>query len=760
MRGRHKNWGYMVIPLILCLCFITSSVIFLLHMIKKNEKENLEYLYNAAGQNRTTIWKQIQGDYETLAALAVSLGDSGVTDAERILHILKKINKDNSFIQMGFADTEGNLTLVDMEGEVFHADLRGKEFFENALNGAPSISEAIDGQVGSDNYVNYYGIQMRNLEEEIIGVLIAVHDSSIYRRIIDAPLLNNQGYSCILNEEGDIVLCPEFLISGVGEGENLKDILRQISEEFSESVASIILSGGTGEFFFNDRAGKKQAVLTPLIDGQWYLLSAVPVNALRARYVETAVGMIVIISAACCLFVLFGLQQRYMMVKNQKVLLNLAYDDQLTGLRNFDGFKLDAAAVLKKYDVSDLLIWYADLKRFKFINDMLGYEEGDRILKRIAHYFSSVQSECFITGRISADNFVGICRDKGDHYIERGMGLILEYLKQGGDEGQPFIEASVGIYRLKAGDEKVSIDVLTNYANMAKKEAKKLAGSNCFYYNEEVRKRALEDSALEAEGKNALQTGEFKVYMQPKINIQNGNRLAGAEALVRWQNARRGMIPPDRFISLFEKSEMIIHLDRYMFEQTCKWLKRYLDQGGSRINIAVNVSKVGLLQADFIEYYSNIKNKYGIPDGCMELEFTESVLSTDTDVFENVVLNLQKNGFICSLDDFGSGYSSLNLLKNLPINVLKLDIMFFRQTKDIHRERVVISNFIHMARELGIKTIAEGVEQTDSVEFLREAGCDIIQGYVFAKPMPVEEFERLAWKMEGKAFEVEGEIGI
>lgn len=753
-KGRHKNWGYVVIPLILCLCFIASSIIFLMHMINKNEKENLEYLYNAAKQNRTTIQKQIQGDYETLEALAVSLGDSGVTDPERILHILKKINKENSFIQMGFADIKGSLTLVDMEGELFYADLKGKDFFENALNGAASISDTVIGQAGPEMYVNYYGVQMRNLEGDVIGVLIAVHDAAVYRKIIDAPLFNDQGYSCILNETGDFILCSEYIISGIADGEDVKDILKRISAEIRGSVTSIIGAGGTGEFFFNDRTGKKQAVLIPLMGERWYLLSAIPLNVLRARYVETAVGMIVIISAACCLFLLFGMQQRFLMVKNQKVLMKLAYDDQLTGLRNFDGFKLDAGEILKKYDASELLIWCADLKRFKFINDMLGYEEGDRILKRIAQYFSSVPGECFITGRISADNFVGICRDKGGNYIERGMSRILEYLKQGGEEGQPFIEASVGIYRLKAGDEKVSVDVLTNYANMAQKEAKKLAGSNCFYYNDAIRKRALEDSALEAEGKNALQNGEFKVYIQPKINIQNGNHLAGGEALVRWQNAKRGMIPPDRFIPLFEKSEMIIHLDRYMFEQTCKWLRHYLDEGGGRISIAVNVSKVGLLQTDFIEYYSDIKNKYNIPDGFLELEFTESVLSTDTDVFENVVLNLQKNGFICSLDDFGSGYSSLNLLKNLPIDVLKLDIMFFRQTKDLHRERVVITNSINMARELGIKTIAEGVEQMDSVEFLREAGCDIIQGYVFAKPMPVEAFEKLAWEMDGKAFEV------
>ena len=151
-------------------------------------------------------------------------------------------------------------------------------------------------------------------------------------------------------------------------------------------------------------------------------------------------------------------------------------------------------------------------------------------------------------------------------------------------------------------------------------------------------------------------------------------------------------------------------LDRYMFEQVCRWYRGYLDKGGHPISIAVNVSKVGLLQKDFIQYYSETKKRFGIPDRCLELEFTEGVLLNDTDMFSDIVRQLQSNGFTCSLDDFGSGYSSLNLLKNLPIDVLKLDIMFFHKSRDMGRERIVISNFIHMAKELNIKTIAEGVE--------------------------------------------------
>ena len=180
-----------------------------------------------------------------------------------------------------------------------------------------------------------------------------------------------------------------------------------------------------------------------------------------------------------------------------------------------------------------------------------------------------------------------------------------------------------------------------------------------------------------------------------------------------------------------------------MFERSCQWLHQYLKSGRKPINLAVNVSKVGILRDDFVDYYGSIKEKYEIPDGVLELEFTETVMLTDDTVFNGLVARLHEKGFICSLDDFGAGYSSLNLLKNLSIDIVKLDIMFFRKSNDIRRERIVISNIIRMAKELQIKTIAEGVEYTETVDFLKTAGCNIVQGYVFARPMPVESFEKL-----------------
>lgn len=736
-RSKHRIWDT-ILPLLLCACFIASSLLFLVQMIRKNQGENIEALYNAAEQKKTTIIKQIQGDLQTLEGLAVILGEIGGMEREQLLPILQEINNDNAFIRMGFARPDGSAWLVDLDGSIYEISFRDMEFFQNALHGTSTVSDIYQDERRKDCYVNYYGVNIPDPEGGTTGVLCAVHSADVLRRILDAPVLSGQGFSNIVNGDGDYVLRSINAYPG--------DILPENRELIREAVGT----GGTASFDMLDRTGRKQvSVIIPLLEGRWYLHSMVPDRVLRARYTETAAGIMTIIVVSCCLFALFLSRQRSMAARTQKMLMDLAYRDSLTGLRNFDGFKLDVKPFIERNDLSSYLLWYGDLKKFKFINDILGYEEGDKILRLISEYLKGLEDKDCIVCRISADNFAGIVKYEDQGGLNIRFQGVLDHIKNAGVESQAFIELSVGIYRLSPGDEKLSMDVLMNYANMAHKIAKEKPGSNIALYDSGLRKRQIEDSILESEAEKAIKAGEFKVYMQPKVNIQNNNCLSGAEALVRWLSPSRGLVPPDRFISLFEKSGRIVMLDRYMFEQVCRWYREYLDKGGHPISIAVNVSKVGLLQKDFIQYYSETKKRFGIPDRCLELEFTEGVLLNDTDMFSDIVRQLQSNGFTCSLDDFGSGYSSLNLLKNLPIDVLKLDIMFFHKSRDMGRERIVISNFIHMAKELNIKTIAEGVEDRDSVEFLRHCGCDVVQGYTFFKPMPLEEFDRLV-KEQGR----------
>ena len=209
---------------------------------------------------------------------------------------------------------------------------------------------------------------------------------------------------------------------------------------------------------------------------------------------------------------------------------------------------------------------------------------------------------------------------------------------------------------------------------------------------------------------------------------------------MRWFSDRP--VPPCDFIPLFERNGFIIQLDRYIFTRACEWLQQRLRDGKPMLDIAVNVSRLSLMQDDFLLYYSSTKERYGIPDGLLELECTESLALFD-ECFADILQELKSRGFICSLDDFGAGFSSLNVLKDMPIDVLKLDMLFLRNSHDLKRERIVISSIIAMAQQLGIRTVAEGVEHAEQVDFLRSKGCNLVQGYVFARPMSEEAFNAL-----------------
>jgi len=300
------------------------------------------------------------------------------------------------------------------------------------------------------------------------------------------------------------------------------------------------------------------------------------------------------------------------------------------------------------------------------------------------------------------------------------------------------IVISSGVYLV--GDRKEEIETILDKANLAKDTVKGNHKSDYSFYDEALRDTLLEEKYIENNMYGALEKQEFQVYLQPKYTLEDKN-IGGAEALVRWKH-EGSMIYPNKFIPLFEKNGFIIHLDMYVFEQVCYTIKRWLDNGIKPIPISVNVSRVHLNNPNFIDKFKKIVEKYQVPASLIELELTENTVLDNVDMLINIMNKLKTIGFKLSMDDFGSGYSSLNLLKEIPIDVLKIDKEFFN-SKEVERTEIVINNVIKMARELNILVVAEGVEKEEQVETLTHMKCNMAQGFFFAKPMPIEEFEKL-----------------
>lgn len=419
----------------------------------------------------------------------------------------------------------------------------------------------------------------------------------------------------------------------------------------------------------------------------------------------------------------------------------MAYQDPLTGDRNFASFQKEVPALIK----SGCTVWYCDIKKFKYFNDLFGYEQGDALLRDFSTVVKASLKDDELFCRVSGDNFAGLRQTADPQRLASWFNQLLAQLDQQMNEHSALVhlELCMGFFPVMEEELNLSVNEMVNRANIAHRSVKDQPGDQFAFFTPQLRAQTLRESELEAQAKKALARGEFEVYVQGKVNIQQNCRIVGGECLARWIHPEKGLIPPDQFIPLFEHNGMITQLDRLMFEKACAWLHDYLEAGRPPINLAVNVSRLDLFQDDFLDWYTAVKRRYAIPDGLLELEFTESVMLKDDQIFLQIVEELRERGFICSLDDFGSGYSSLNILKNLPIQVLKLDILFFRKSVDIARERIIIRNILTMAHELQMKTIAEGVETAEQVEFLKAAGCDIVQGYVYFKPMPLADFDQV-----------------
>lgn len=431
-------------------------------------------------------------------------------------------------------------------------------------------------------------------------------------------------------------------------------------------------------------------------------------------------------------------------VLSQKALEYHAEYDEVTGCLNYTKFRKDVEMILQNREHYNYSLWYCDIRNFKLINDIYGYDVGDDLLRYWAKVIAGDIREGERFCRISADHFSALRRYEDRKELSIRFYNIAQKLLEfkGFSEKAYRVELVAGVYCIETEEDILKIDEMINRANIAQKSVKPLGGSRFALYTETMRNQMIWDQEIEVRMHAALQQKEFCLFLQPQIRIQGEKRMIGAEALVRWKNPDSSLISPSEFIPLFEKNGFIVQLDQFVFEETCNYLRNRIDYGKPTLKISVNVSRISLLQSDFIERYVEIKQRFQIPNGLLELECTESVFADNIKRLNKIVQIMHQYGFLFSIDDFGSGYSSLNMLKDIEVDVLKLDMMFFRNGLSEKRDRAIVSSIITMAKTLGMVIVAEGVEEKEQLEALETYGCDIVQGYYFGPPVSAMEFER------------------
>lgn len=419
---------------------------------------------------------------------------------------------------------------------------------------------------------------------------------------------------------------------------------------------------------------------------------------------------------------------------------SLAYQvayDELTGLFSKQSFYNRVRSVLDEQPSGKFEIMAFDIERFKILNDLFGEEVGDFVLRSIAQCVRRTQDAQCVSARLHSDKFV-IFYPANNHNRERFV-RELRAVVAGFSIGSR-VTLRFGVYAVN--DSSLTVSKMCGRAFLAAVQAKEHPRSEYNVYAETMWRTAVAEQNIINQMERALENSEFVLYMQPKYDLSS-ETVVGAEALVRWIHPTRGLVSPAEFIPVFERSGFICQLDHFVWEHTCQLLRKWIDEGRNPPAVSVNVSRVDFFNADLVNVLGSLVSKYRLPPKLLELEITEGAYTSNPQRIIEIVGQLQARGFAVLMDDFGSGYSSLSMLKELPVDVLKIDLSFLDDKSETARGGNILNSVVRMAKWLRIPVVVEGVETREQVDFLRTIGCDYVQGYYFSKPIPVEQYENL-----------------
>jgi diguanylate cyclase (GGDEF)-like protein len=409
--------------------------------------------------------------------------------------------------------------------------------------------------------------------------------------------------------------------------------------------------------------------------------------------------------------------------------------DELTGLYNGEGFLGKVEECLEKHQGQGYQLIRFDIKNFKFVNAIFGRRSGNMLLAEIGETLKENEYPGEVCGRIDSDRFAVFIHSSYSDSLTR---LILNTKFRVKDSNAYPVHICMGIYNIREQDH--SVIEMCDRAGMALVTVKNNLLEQKAFYNDRMYEKMLLEHELSMQLPEALAGGQLVCYLQPQAD--EDGIVKGAEALVRWQHPQRGLLMPAEFVPLFERNYMIVEIDLYIWEEACRILRRWADEGHEDVYISVNVSARDLESVNVYKTLTGLIEKYDLEPSMLKVEITEGTIMQNPLRQLKLIGNLRTAGFFVEMDDFGSGYSSISMLKDIDIDAVKMDMRFFSETGHPERSRKIVEAMVNLLREFEMAVIAEGVETKRQVDFLSSISCDMFQGYYFSKPVPVDEFEQ------------------
>lgn len=704
--------------------------------------DSKKYMGEIADLSSGNISQRLLVNLRSMESFAAYLGDREINNDKNIISMLMDETSlsGGTAVRYSYADINGDGYTVRRNGVVNRISIGETSYFKQAIRGGICITPTIaDGVTGEP--VNIYAMPVFS-GNSIVGAHIAVASAQELESSLINDYLDGYGFVCIVNSEGERVIDGSYSEEDYNPFESI-DIYGQSIQEIRQAIKE---NTSGSSLMLENKSGKNLWVTyRPIGINDWYLMLAVPYSHVIRNAIVLLFISLLVFMAAFIGTLAFSWYLSYLKRENSIALYRIAYMDSLTGLYNRDGFILHSTRILDNLSGRYAIV-YIDLENFRSINELFGYDTGSELLVSIGKVINESIKDGEVAAREGGDKFIMLIQYRSDDDISQRMELLIKEISGCGFNEKNHtlysIIPNIGVYKLPRIPDTEELDSYMDRAEMAVSALKENRQDGFAFFGNDIKDRLRFEAELENDMPSALEDRDFKVYVQPKYSAAEG-KLAGGEALIRWQHKTKGFLTPDKFVPLFEKNGTITKLDMYVYDCICSNQARLVSEGYTPVPISVNQSRLHLYRSGYMESLKAVLDKYNLSADYVELEVTENIALSSGKVLKEAVEGWHRLGFKVSMDDFGSGESSLNLLKDIDIDVLKLDKMFFDEGYSSEKSKIIIKSIIDMAKQLNISTVAEGVDNEEQLDFLKEAGCDLIQGYLFGKPMPYEDFEVL-----------------
>lgn len=743
--GKPSSGGFFIFGVVLVFAslVIIASLWNTASMQSVSVENSKDYVTELTIQTAGTIATDVSDKKANLTSIAESLRlhfDDGLeetTTTEYLRAHLESFFKQSQFEYIVFHFMDAEPIEIGTLPEGLSAALN-KDY--------PAVAEA--HQKGEciayvDNGNIIYAVSVYS-QDRVIGSLVAgVNDSSLNELML-SHVYQDESSFCIANRKGNLLVA-----SGDDHFAETAEILSPDNPDNQELVQSLeadFLSGDTGVTEVKLSDGQNYLLTYAPVEGEdWMMVTLIPTNVFSKAYLSYMQRALAFTIGAALMFVLLlGL-----LVKSykgaRKRLEYLAYTDELTAGINSVDFQMRYSVLQRKANPCEYSIVFLDINDFKLINEMGGFAAGDRLIKYVYDTITQTLDarDNEFACRVEIDHFFICMHENTQEGIQARLDKIEKLINEAGEDITLgfHIRFAEGAAIIDSAD--TSIDELTQRARIARRATAPGERNRCSVYNEDMRHEISQRIQLDYMAEESLKNGDFVVYFQPKVSMASG-KVVGAEALVRWNHPNRGFISPADFVPALEDSGRIQDVDKFVYEETCRYLSERKGRGEPLFTISVNLSRIHFWKDGFVSELASIADVYEIDHRYIEFEITETVFMEQDKLcrIKDGIRAMHEAGFTCALDDFGSGYSSLTFVNEMDIDTLKFDRSFFLNLED-EKSRKVVESLIRMGNNLAMDMVIEGIETQEQIDFVRAAGADVIQGYYYSKPLAEADFE--AW---------------